>query len=488
MNNESIQRRLFNDSALATFENACSSALTMETTKSDMEIIHSGAAHFIGKGSFQGHNNNTAQKYKQEARPQYKSNTSNGDHGQRSNSGYRSTFSPGDRRVVCFVCGHAGHIARYCDRRKQQNNGKSSNFNKDKSRNRSTVHNLQENSSFDFQYLNSLQSLYINRLNSSALTTLVNINGKEVRMEIDTGASGTVIHIDHLKELFPELKLGDSSRNFKLLTGESVDVVGSAYVSVTHNKRKFDVEITVVNATTGVLPLFGQDWLDLFYSGWRDFFLAFQEAEKVHKIQEFDVNKLKNEICAKYKSVFSGDMFKPIKDFEAEIVLVPDAPPIFCKPYSVPYGIRDKVEEDLKRLVDVGILIPVKHSKRASPIVVVKKQNGDIRICVDGKRTLNRYIETEHYPLPVIDDILADMSDSKVFCVLDLTGAYQQLAVSKRSQELLTINTHIGLFQFTRLVFGVASAPAIFQCEMDEILKGIPNVKCYFDDVCCSEA
>lgn len=67
---------------------------------------------------------------------------------------------------------------------------------------------------------------------------------------------------------------------------------------------------------------------------------------------------------------------------------------------------------------------------------------------------------------------------------MDLTGAYQQLAVSEKSQELLTINTHLGLFRFTRLVFGVASAPAIFQAQMDEILKGIPNVKCYFDDVC----
>lgn len=303
VSNESIQRRLFNDSELKTFEKACDAALMMETTKSDMEFIHSGATNFVGKGSFQGH---TASKSKSDAKPSY--GKSNGD-GQRSNNGGRGTFTPGDRRVVCFACGHAGHISRFCERRKQQSKGKSSNFSKDKSKNYSTVHNLKETCSFDYQYLNSLHSMYINRLNGGALTTLVNINGKEVRMEIDTGASGTVIHIDRLKELFPNLKLSDSRRNFKLLTGESVDVLGCAYVSVEHNKKRFDLELTVVNASTGVLPLFGQDWLDVFYPGWREFFTTFHESEeKVNLLKHFDANKYKNELRAKYKNVFSGDM------------------------------------------------------------------------------------------------------------------------------------------------------------------------------------
>lgn len=140
----------------------------------------------------------------------------------------------------------------------------------------------------------------------------------------------------------------------------------------------------------------------------------------------------------KYKKVFSNNVFQTIKGFEAEIVLKPDAQEVFSKAYSVPFGIRDKVSDELDKLVEAGVLVPVKHSKTASPIVCVMKSNGTIRICVDCKRTLNRFIEIEHYPLPVIEDILADLSDSKIFCVLDLTGAYQQINVTKRSQELLT--------------------------------------------------
>ena len=74
---------------------------------------------------------------------------------------------------------------------------------------------------------------------------------------------------------------------------------------------------------------------------------------------------------------------------------------------------RDKVESELNELVEMGVLKPVKHSKRALPIVTVIKPDGSIRICVDCSRSLNKFVETEHYPLPTIEDILADLSDNK---------------------------------------------------------------------------
>lgn len=92
VSNESIQRRLFNDGELKTFEKACDAALMMETTKSDMEFIHNGATNFVGKGSSQGH---AASKYKSDVKHSY-SGRSNGD-GQRSNNGVRGAFTPGDR-------------------------------------------------------------------------------------------------------------------------------------------------------------------------------------------------------------------------------------------------------------------------------------------------------------------------------------------------------------------------------------------------------
>jgi Reverse transcriptase (RNA-dependent DNA polymerase) len=70
-----------------------------------------------------------------------------------------------------------------------------------------------------------------------------------------------------------------------------------------------------------------------------------------------------------------------------------------------------------------------------------------------------------------------------MFLFLRNRSQYQQLEVTEKSQQYLTINTSKGLFRFTRLPFGVASAPSIFQSVMDRILHGIPKVACYLDDI-----
>ena len=69
------------------------------------------------------------------------------------------------------------------------------------------------------------------------------------------------------------------------------------------------------------------------------------------------------------------------------------------------------------------------------------------------------------------------------FSKINLLQAYQQMILDDKSQQLVTINTHKELYQYTRLPFGVAAAPAIFQRTMDIILQGVPQVICYIDDI-----
>lgn len=71
----------------------------------------------------------------------------------------------------------------------------------------------------------------------------------------------------------------------------------------------------------------------------------------------------------------------------------------------------------------------------------------------------------------------------KVFCVIDLKGAFQQVKISSNSKELITINTHLGLFRYNRLTYGISSAPGIFQTIMDKMLVGLKDVFCYIDDI-----
>ena len=89
----------------------------------------------------------------------------------------------------------------------------------------------------------------------------------------------------------------------------------------------------------------------------------------------------------------------------------------------------------------------------------------------------------DQYPLPKPEDLFATLVGGKKFTKLDLSQAYQQLTLDEDSRRYVTINTHRSLYQYTRLPFGVASTPAMFQRLMDTILQGIPHVICYIDDI-----
>ena len=139
------------------------------------------------------------------------------------------------------------------------------------------------------------------------------------------------------------------------------------------------------------------------------------------------------------------------------------------------------VEKELQRLETLGILKPVKSSKWAAPIVpVLKPDRKSIRICGDYKLTANKASRLEQYPLPKVEDLFSTLAGDITFTKLDMSLAYQQLVLDDDSKEIVTINTHKGLFtrlfSYQRLPFGVSSAPGIyiyiFQRTMETILAG----------------
>ena len=161
----------------------------------------------------------------------------------------------------------------------------------------------------------------------------------------------------------------------------------------------------------------------------------------------------------------------------------PGARPRFFKPRAVPYAIKGAIERDIERLVRIGVLEKVKYSDWATPIVPVPKSDGGIRICGDYKVTINPELNMDQYPVPTAEDLFATLAGGQAFSKLDLSQAYQQVKLEADSRKYVTINTHKGLYQFNRLPFGVASAPAVFQEIMEKLLQGIPGVVVYFDDI-----
>ncbi|XP_058456917.1 uncharacterized protein K02A2.6-like [Malaya genurostris] len=96
---------------------------------------------------------------------------------------------------------------------------------------------------------------------------------------------------------------------------------------------------------------------------------------------------------------------------------------------------------------------------------------------------LNAVLESNNYPLPLPEDIFAKMANCRIFSHIDLSDAYLQVPVDEASQPFLTINTHEGLFQFTRLSPGIKAAPGAFQQLMDSMLAGLKRTTGYLDDI-----
>ena len=95
---------------------------------------------------------------------------------------------------------------------------------------------------------------------------------------------------------------------------------------------------------------------------------------------------------------------------KARLTPKPDAIPRFVKARHVPYTVRSKIEEELEKLQQEGVLSPVTWSEWATPIVAVQKPDGSVRLCGDYKVTVNLAIQVERYPLPRIEDIFATMN------------------------------------------------------------------------------
>ena len=115
------------------------------------------------------------------------------------------------------------------------------------------------------------------------------------------------------------------------------------------------------------------------------------------------------------------------------------AKPKFCKPRSVPLALKKRVEKELERLQQEGVVKKVNYSWWAAPIVIVPKRDGHIQLCGDYKVTVNPLLDVDQYPLSKLDHIFATLSGGKKFTTLDLTHAYNQLLLDEASWKFVTL-------------------------------------------------
>jgi transposase InsO family protein len=200
--------------------------------------------------------------------------------------------------------------------------------------------------------------------------------------------------------------------------------------------------------------------------------------------QEFPMRKEFQAMLESFKRLFTDPFTSRhllVDPFKIE--LVPDARLKRAYPRRVAPPIQQKVDEEVTRLLDLGIIRP-SNSRVCFPIVVAKKPDGSIRLCVDYSE-LNKWTVPLRFPMPEMELLLQRLTGKKFFSKLDLTMGYHQWLVDENSIPLTAFVTQTGLYEYTRVPFGCMNAPNGFQQKMREILQTLDGVCCevYMDDI-----
>ena len=197
------------------------------------------------------------------------------------------------------------------------------------------------------------------------------------------------------------------------------------------------------------------------------------------KCPRFD-DRVISELEAAYPQVFSD--LPGRTDLCQLVISTVSEQPLATHPHRVPDKWKEGVRKEILKLEEQGIIVKSK-SPWASPIVPVPKPDGTIRVCIDYRR-LNSITIKDPYYMVTLDEILDRVGSSCVMSKIDLSKGYYQIMVHPGSIDKTAFVSPVGKFAFTRMPFGLANAPAIFQRVMESVLEGCYKFSApYIDDV-----
>ena len=183
-------------------------------------------------------------------------------------------------------------------------------------------------------------------------------------MEIDTGASVTIMGLKTWKKINNKKSLEPTKLRLKSYMGNSIHVIGQTKVPVQLDSLWWELPLIVVDGDSPTLR--GRNWLQHMKLPWKEIF-------KVQTVEEPDQDQLK-EILAKYEVVFDGKLGQ-VKGTYATLYVDPEAKPMYFKQRSVPYMLKKKIEDELGRLEKEGTISSVDFSEWATPIVPILKSD-----------------------------------------------------------------------------------------------------------------
>ncbi|UYV79527.1 UBE4B [Cordylochernes scorpioides] len=188
-------------------------------------------------------------------------------------------------------------------------------------------------------------------------------------------------------------------------------------------------------------------------------------------------------LLRQYQHVFSRNKFAVPCLKVPPVRIATNSDKVFTiRPYRVPICDQREIRSQIRQMLDNDIIEP-SYSPFSSPVTLVTKRDKTKRFCIDYRK-VNEVISSDVHPLPRIEDILDRLARAKYFSTADVSSAYWQVPIHPDSRPLLAFATIDGLYQPTRLPFGLKTSPQIYERAINQVLQGhgLDCVAHYFDD------
>ena len=365
--NKSMQRKMLTESELS-LTKAVDIALSIEAAEKDTQML--------GEATVQVQKINKVKSFPKQPRPSPQQRLGPKHDCYRCGGKDHNAQQCKFKDATCHHCKRKGHIRRACRSRLQSSEvpgGKVKHLEEDTNLTTTTtglvVQGNVENEYELFRIESSIQG-------RKPYQVQLALNGKIIPMEVDTGASRTVVSKKTYEAQFAKLEMKKANIVLKTYNGDPVKVLGYLQVDVECNGKTTTLPLLVVD---GVGPsLLGRDWLEHIQLDWRQIFNLSEEDTMLRSILK------------KHQEVFKCELGK-FSGYKAKIHIEENSQPHFCRTRPVPLAMKPLVAKELDRLVEQGILESVEFSDWAAPIVpVLKSDKQSVRICGDFRRTVNQ--------------------------------------------------------------------------------------------------
>ena len=342
----------------------------------------------------------------------------------------------------------------------------------------------------------------------------VDINGTTCYALVDTGSEVNLIRKDaHCKIGSPSLQ--STSRVFTGFGNARTVPIGKFTTKVRVDGDYFDIGMYMVaNEAMSTEIILGQDFLkgaevhitqgEIVIKKLRpksdDANGEAKEMERANNAPEDDpmgglasINYIEqselNIVNGPYKEKVENviQRYDPVKDVKTTVetrITVSDEIPVRLRPRRLAFKEKEILDAQIREWLDAGI-ITISISEYASPIVIVPKKDGTMRVCIDY-RYLNKKIIRDRFPMPLIEDCIDALTGARFFSVLDLKNGFFHVPVAESSRKYTSFVTPDGQYEFTKTPFGLCNSPTSFLRFIGEVFQELVRSKVvitYMDDL-----